>query len=162
MPRGVYIKSEDHKRNLSLALKGNKNGLNNSAWKGKKLSLEHKEKMKLAWKYNSRYKGGISVGDNEKEYLRKKCLERVARRHNSIGSHTLSEWEEIKMQFGYMCLCCKEIEPEISLTEDHIIPLSKGGSDFITNIQPLCLSCNSRKNAKIIDFIKEFNYERSS
>lgn len=67
-------------------------------------------------------------------------------------SHTFGEWELLKSQYGFTCPACGRKEPTIHLTEDHIIPLSMGGTDLIINIQPLCLSCNCKKHAKVIRY----------
>lgn len=47
---------------------------------------------------------------------------------------------------GNKCLHCGTIE---NLTLDHIIPLSKGGSGKIDNLQTLCQPCNLKKADKI-------------
>lgn len=67
---------------------------------------------------------------------------RYARERNAEGSHTLLQWNELKLKLNNICTICREPK---KLTKDHIIPLSKGGTDFITNIQPLCKNCNSKK-----------------
>lgn len=68
------------------------------------------------------------------------------------ASFTSEQWEAVKYFYGYQCLRCKKVEPEISLAADHVVPLSRGGIDSIDNIQPLCKSCNSKKHTAIMDF----------
>lgn len=53
--------------------------------------------------------------------------------------------------YGYVCLCCGE---QRKLTADHVIPLSRGGTNDIDNIQPLCRSCNTKKGTKTVDYRK--------
>lgn len=123
--------------------------------------MKGKKRPDWASKYSGKnhwnWKGGAKLVKKEWRRLnREKDIfygrtRRVQRTGNG-GSHTLSEWQTLKAQYNWICPCCKKSEPEIKLTEDHIIPLSKGGSDNIENIQPLCRSCNSRKYTKIIKF----------
>lgn len=89
---------------------------------------------------------------NNIEIVRFWSSNRQNRKRNSLGDHTFDDWNKLKEQYNYTCLCCGKSEPEIKLTEDHIVPLSRGGSNYIENIQPLCQICNSTKNNKTIDF----------
>ena len=77
-------------------------------------------------------------------------------RKKKIGSHTKKEWEDKLIQYD-KCPSCKrswsEIKPskgqaKYHITKDHITPLSKGGTDNIDNIQPLCYQCNFKKGSK--------------
>lgn len=45
-------------------------------------------------------------------------------------------------QYGEICQHCKNTE---NIVIDHIIPLAKGGTNNLKNLQPLCQSCNSKK-----------------
>jgi 5-methylcytosine-specific restriction endonuclease McrA len=76
------------------------------------------------------------------------------RYRNTSGStdFTENEWMDLCFGYNYTCLRCKRQEPEIMLTPDHVIPLARGGANTIDNIQPLCMHCNTSKNARTIDY----------
>lgn len=79
---------------------------------------------------------------------------RIAKRRKMEGSHTFKEWEDLKKDYNFTCPRCGRKEPEIVLTVDHIIPMSKKGTDNIDNIQPLCKTCNTRKMVDIVFYIR--------
>lgn len=62
------------------------------------------------------------------------------------GRHTRMEWRMLCQAFGMCCAKCGQRKP---LTKDHIVPVSEGGSDDISNLQPLC-----RKGVRTIDYRK--------
>jgi hypothetical protein len=54
--------------------------------------------------------------------------------------------DQYKNESGIIhCVQCNASEESVKMTVDHIVPRIKGGNDFLTNLQPMCLSCNSRK-----------------
>jgi len=77
---------------------------------------------------------------------------RRARQRSAKGSITATEWQELKQSYRHSCLRCGQQEPVIALTMDHVIPLARGGSHTIDNIQPLCARCNSTKRLESTDF----------
>ncbi len=56
--------------------------------------------------------------------------------------------KKILIRDGHVCGICGEAVRERELSIDHIAPISAGGSDDITNLQPSHKTCNSRKGGK--------------
>jgi predicted restriction endonuclease len=75
---------------------------------------------------------------------------RRAARHASSGSFTAEEFRALCERYGNRCLACGDTEAV--LRADHVVPLTRGGSDDIGNIQPLCGSCNRSKFVSIVDY----------
>jgi hypothetical protein len=80
-----------------------------------------------------------------------------------VGSHTDREWQDLIVAWGFRCFYCgrpvqrdpKKIQDE--LTKDHLVPLSRGGVDFMWNIVPACFNCNRLKGNLTVD---EFRIDR--
>lgn len=104
------------------------------------------------------WKGGVSIGANRKQYYYVQTAKRVALKRGAGGSFTQEDWERLKQTFLSRCLRCGKFEPEIKLSIDHITPISKGGDNNITNIQPLCLRCNILKRATTFNYMSLERY----
>jgi 5-methylcytosine-specific restriction endonuclease McrA len=71
--------------------------------------------------------------------------ERV-RRSQMFTDLTETQWAAMKLAYRYRCAYCHKRK---RLTQDHVIPVSKGGTHTANNIVPACQSCNSSKGARL-------------
>lgn len=104
-------------------------------WRGKHPANLKRWKITYKTKNRERYLLGKRI-----RKARRNALEKA-----SVGSFTREEWEVLLTKTAFTCQRCGKKEPEVKMTIDHIIPLSKGGTNYIENIQPLCMACNVRK-----------------
>lgn len=73
---------------------------------------------------------------------------RRARTLNAEGAHTAKDVRRIREAQRNKCAtCCADLD-KTGCHVDHIVPLSKGGSNWPSNLQMLCPPCNLRKSAK--------------
>ncbi len=91
-----------------------------------------------------------------KDCQRLRAIKYSKSKRNANGRHTKKEFLD-KLKLYPHCPRCKRKWSDIPyskggakyrITEDHIVPLLKGGSDNIENIQPLCYECNFKKGHK--------------
>jgi 5-methylcytosine-specific restriction endonuclease McrA len=112
-------------------------------------SLSERAKRRIGV-FAPNWKGGVTKNPN---YYAVSSRKRRTTKFGNGGGHTVAEWELLKAQYDWKCPACGRLEPEIKLTADHIIPVVKGGSNNIENIQPLCRPCNSRKHTDTIQYL---------
>jgi 5-methylcytosine-specific restriction endonuclease McrA len=85
--------------------------------------------------------------EKKRHIVRRALLVRARER----GTHTPTQWMKLCALYEFKCLCCGAVGLEV--TKDHVIPLGDDQcSDGLENLQPLCFSCNGRKNDSHIDY----------
>lgn len=75
----------------------------------------------------------------------------------TLGTFTNEELDIIREEQGNKCPgCFRVFSEELPESIDHFVPISKGGSNYASNIQLLCLFCNCSKNDKLWKEWKDF------
>ena len=64
---------------------------------------------------------------------------------------TAAQWRAIQEAFDYRCAYCG-CRPK-KLTQDHVVPLCKGGSHTVDNVVPACGRCNCKKWANTLPMV---------
>ncbi|HFJ9472599.1 TPA: HNH endonuclease signature motif containing protein [Bacillus paranthracis] len=101
---------------------------------------EQKEKTRS---YNTEYRKRYYATEHGKRINAINCQRRKHRKNQAIDNYDIRIWEETLEYFNHKCSYCDSSE---ELYQEHVIPLSKGGSYTKQNIIPACLFCNSSKH----------------
>lgn len=130
----------------------------------KRRSAAQRERLKQEsdpWAYWRRYyrlnlvkkraqgrKARIRYGRRHREKIRAAFRAWRAAKKMAAGTHSISQWLARVEFYGWRCFYCHRHLTSATLTCDHRIPLSKGGSNFASNLVPACKTCNSSKGDK--------------
>ncbi len=146
------------------ARKRNRRYGQSNAGKGAQKRYKQSDKGKqVSTRSNRRYKQSEKSKKATKRYeqsekgmqsRKKRNATRRTRKTQAGGFYTVDEWYNLCKFYNFQCLKCKRQFPFEKLSLDHIRPVSKGGSSYIWNTQPLCRNCNSSKGNKEIDYRK--------
>ena len=91
-----------------------------------------------------------SATDNAARRAISKANWRHSRRAQFAGAYiTAKQWAELVDQHEGRCAYCG-VSPNV-LTQDHVVPVNRGGAHSIDNIVPACQPCNSSKGDKLFD-----------
>lgn len=75
---------------------------------------------------------------------------RNALKRKAPGKITKEDIQRLLVSQNNICIGCR-INIKDTYTLDHIIPLTKGGTNYSSNIQLLCLSCNCQKGNRSME-----------
>jgi hypothetical protein len=152
-----YYERNKHRENLSFS----------KTSRAKRYKANRKKLLADGKEYQSRPEVNQDVVLKRRKEYRKNNLEKIrakenirTRRRRAIESdgHNLKELHVYWRANGIdpkRCTYCdawhtKWANNWKTSAGDHVVPISKGGNDYLKNLVPCCLSCNSSKGPKIL------------
>ena len=136
-----YVASDKH-RAASARWQATEVGKANAREKMRRWRAANPEKAREQTKLSLR-----KWREENREAYRIHCRQRRKLEHDAEGSHTAKDIKALFVKQRGLCLC--GVDLDTSYHVDHIVPLSRGGSDWPANIQLLCPPCNHSKRNKL-------------
>ena len=103
------------------------------------------------------YSGRLYHPDCSKEAEKARYRMKVVKRQKQLNPQRISH-EQVVREYGTDCHICNEPidltlprTSKLGLTVDHLIPLSRGGTDTLDNLRPAHWTCNRRKSDKLME-----------
>jgi hypothetical protein len=125
----------------------------NNQWAKANPEKNRTQRLRFYWRNRQRIRQHFNAWRRSKYaanpiYYRDQQVTRRALKANAQGTHTQQQWVARVAYYGWRCRWCRCELTVITLTMDHVIPLSAGGSNWASNLVPACGSCNSGKHTK--------------
>ena len=116
--------------------------------------IEHPEvRLRSAANYRERHPERCAefarkwAANNKRSIADTSARRRARKRANDCRAVTKRDWFRLCGRYDNRCAYCGLAKP---LTQDHIIPIVRGGRHAIGNLLPACRSCNSRKRHRLL------------
>lgn len=121
--------------------------------------IKHPEKFKLYRKNRYERDRELELANNRlwrKKNPQKHALKEMRRRamkRKAPGHCTLEQLQGRIAVFGGKCWLRLEGCTLVATTIDHVIPLSRGGTNWPSNLRPACKHCNSSKGPRKVKLL---------
>jgi 5-methylcytosine-specific restriction endonuclease McrA len=86
--------------------------------------------------------------DANRQAVRLMAERRRARKTTSSANVSVRDWNRLVSRYRNGCAYCGDTTAP--LTQDHVVPLSRGGRHSIGNMLPACQPCNSSKGSRLL------------
>ncbi len=154
-----YKKTRRHRENLSKSLLGKFTGKRSFCWKGgicedikkyrRDYNREWRHRLGIHKKYSPKYGGPKLLTRRESHLLRKHNM----RSAGELTIQTIQKvYEENIKCFGALsCIYCFKLIQFGQDSLEHIIPISKKGTNEYENLAIACIHCNKSKHNKTLE-----------
>ena len=111
----------------------------------------------IAWTAGERtftYYGGVNRASGRRSWISVNSIIAVRGFSRSAGDERLVpplSNRELFLRDDHLCMYCGRELPTYLLTRDHLVPLSRGGTDCWSNVVAACRGCNHAKGSRTPD-----------